>query len=331
MILWSREPLNAETPLGLLCRSAVTPTELFFVRSHGAVPDVDPEQYRLTLTGDVRAPLTLSLAELRRLPRTSVTATLACAGNRRGELGAVAGAIPWGAGAIGNAVWTGVRLADLLGPAGVAPEARHVAFTALDTALVAGGSEHFGGSIPLDKALDDEVLIADEMNGEPLPPEHGFPLRAVVPGYIGARSVKWLAAISVQRTPSESFFQTRDYAVDGRPLGPLPLSSALCALTDATGGLTLSGYAVAGDGRSVARVEVSTDGGRSWSDATLRSGPRDPWTWRLWDAEVALAPGPGELVVRAHDDLGRTQPEHAAWNPRGYLNDSWHRTALAGG
>jgi sulfite oxidase len=296
------------------------------------VPAVDPNRYRLTVTGDVHAPLTLSLSELRRLPRVSVPATLACAGNRRGELGAVAGSIPWGAGAIGNAVWTGVRLADVLARAGVAPEARHVAFTALDSAIVPEGFEAFGGSIPLDKALADEVLIADEMNGEPLPPEHGFPLRAVVPGYIGARSVKWLAAISVQRTPSESFFQTRDYALDGVPLGALPLSSAVCARTAATDELTLSGYAIAGDGRAVERVEVSSDGGRSWSAAILRPERSDPWTWRFWDARVTLGPGPlpAELVVRAHDDLGRTQPEHAAWNPRGYLNDSWHRVALAG-
>ncbi len=341
LIVWTAEPLNAETPLPLLCRSDVTPTELFFVRSHGSTPAVDPGAYRLTVGGEMREPLVLSLAELReRFPRTTVTATLACAGNRRRELSRVApveGGIPWGAGAIGNAVWTGVRLGDLLRAAGIGPEARHVAFTGLDEADAEGRSVLFGGSIPVEKALAPEVLVAYEMNGEPLAPEHGYPVRAVVPGYIGARSVKWLAAISAQRSPSASFFQATDYTLDGDPLAELQLNSAVCVPVEdeAVGGapVVVEGYAIARGARSIERVELSHDGAASWVPATLGRDGGEPWTWRLWRAEVDLPPGPHELVVRAWDGSTEGQPEDAAatWNPRGYMNNAWHRVSLGRG
>jgi sulfite oxidase len=332
LVVWTQEPLNAETPLDLLGRREVTPTELFFVRNHGPIPTVDLDSYRLSLGGALGTPLRLSLGELReRYPGATVTATLACAGNRRSELERVApipDAIPWGAGAIGNAVWSGVRLRDLLLAAGVAPAARHVAFTGLDGVDADGRREAFGGSIPLARALEPDVLLAFEMNGEALPPEHGFPVRAVVPGYIGARSVKWLTSISVQPTPSESHFQTRDYALDGSPLGELPLNSAVCA-TGQGPTVVAEGYAVAGGSRRVERVEVSADGGQTWLPAALRGEDR-PGAWRLWRAELELRPGPVELAVRAWDSAGATQPESAAtiWNPRGYMNNAWHRARV---
>jgi len=324
LIAWTQDPFNAETPLDVLCRSEVTPTELFFVRSHGPVPAVDPESYRLVLAGAVREPLTLSLRDLRELPRATVAATLCCAGNRRSELDSFPDAVPWRAGAIGNAVWSGVRLRDLLRAADIEPDMRHVAFTGLDDVDADGRVESFGGSIPIEKALASEVLLAYEMNGEPLPAEHGFPLRAIVPGYIGARSVKWLAAISVQREQSESFFHRTDYTLGGTPLGELPLNSVVCA---PRGGTTVCGYAVAGGGRVVDGVEVSFDGGATWHDAAL-DGRGDPWTWRLWHAE--LEPGAQEVLVRASDDAGGRQPEAmpAVSNPRGYANNAWHRVRL---
>jgi sulfite oxidase len=337
LIVWSEDPLNAETPLGLLCRSEVTPTGLFFVRNHGPVPSVDPDSYRLALAGAVAEPLSLSLRELRdRFPRADVTATLACAGNRRRELNRVApvaDAIPWGAGAIGNAVWSGARLRDLLAAAGVAPEARHVAFTGLDEAETDGQRVAFGGSVPLEKALGPEVLVAYEMNGEPLPPEHGFPARVVVPGYIGARSVKWLSTITVQAAPSTSFFQTRDYSLDGSPLAELPLNAAVCRPREGevvhVATVLAEGYALAGNSRRVERVEISIDGGKTWREATF-VGDAEPWTWRLWRAEVDVRAGATELVVRAYDSSGAVQPEALAstWNERGYMNNAWHRTGF---
>jgi sulfite oxidase len=327
LIVRTERPFNAETPLDVLCRSHVTPTELFFVRSHGDVPAVGPDAYRLTVAGDVRQPLSLSLREVRdRFPPVSVTATIACAGNRRSELNRVApvaDGIPWGPGAIGNGVWTGARLADVLAAAGVGAGARHAAFSGLDHADVEGRTEPFAGSIPIEKALAPEVLLAYELNGEALPPEHGFPLRVVVPGYVGARSVKWLDAISVQREGSTSFFQVRDYALGGEPLGEQVLNSAFC---NAAG--DVAGYALAGAGRSLERVEVSADGGRSWTTAAFDERGDEPWSWRLWRAQIDPGSGVHELVVRASD--GTMQPEDVAdvWNERGYMNNAWHRVQL---
>jgi sulfite oxidase len=309
------------------------------VRNHGSVPAVDPDSYRLALAGAVTEPLLLSLRELReRFPHASVTATLACAGNRRRELdrvAPVADAIPWGAGAIGNAVWTGVRLRDLLLAAGIAPEAGHVAFTGFDEVAADGRLVAFGGSVPLEKAVAPEVLLAYEMNGQPLPPEHGFPVRVVVPGYIGARSVKWLSTITVQSAPSASFFQTRDYALDGIPLGELPLGSAVCRPLEGEvvrgPKAVAEGYAIAQGSRRVERVEISVDAGTTWRPASLVTGG-ERWAWRRWRAELEVRPGPGELVVRAFDSAGGGQPAALAtvWNPRGYMNNAWHRVHFQG-
>jgi sulfite oxidase len=327
LIVRTERPLNAETPLDALCRSHVTPTDIFFVRSHGEVPAVDPHAFRLTVAGEVREPLSLSLRELRdRFPTVSVTATIECAGNRRSELNGVApvaAGIPWGAGAIGNGVWTGARLADVLAAAGVGEEALHVAFSGLDRPVVDGRTELFGASIPMKKARAPEVLLAYELNGEPLPPEHGFPLRALVPGYIGARSVKWLDAISVQREGSTNFFQIRDYALRGEPLGEQVLNAAICNTADG-----VAGYALAGAGRSLERVEVSPDGGRSWAAASLEEHSDEPWSWRLWRADVDLGSGPHELVVRAWDGSGQPEDVADVWNDRGYMNNAWHRVPL---
>jgi sulfite oxidase len=304
----------------------VTPTELFFVRSHGDVPAVDPDAYRLAVGGGVREPLSLSLRELRDgFPAVSVTATIACAGNRRSELNRVApvaDGIPWGPGAIGNAVWTGARLADVLAAAGIVADGRHVAFRGLDRPVAEGETQPFAGSIPIEKALGPEVLLAYELNGEPLPPEHGFPLRVVVPGYIGARSVKWVDEISVQESPSQSFFQIRDYALHGEPLAEQALNAAICRASRTE----VAGYAVAGGGRSLERVEVSTDGGRSWTAASVEGG--EPWSWRLWHAEVDLGSESHELVVRASDGSGQPADVADVWNDRGYMNNAWHRVQL---
>jgi sulfite oxidase len=361
LIVRQEEPLNAGPPPDLLCAAELTPYELFYVRNHGGVPRVDPQAFRLEVGGLARRTLALALDDLRRLGEETVEATLECAGNRRSEMAAVApipGELPWGEEAIGNARWTGVPLARLLDEAGVEKGARHVAFSGLDDVERGGRRFGFGGSIPLEKARAPEVLLAWEMNGAPLPPVHGAPLRALVPGYIGARSVKWLAKVTLQEEPSDNYFQAKAYrlfpphvtaeTVDwkaGRMLEDIGLNAVICAPLAgervAAGKVEVRGWAVAGGGRRVARVEVSGDGGRSWKEAELEgeggenprgrdARDRSPWVWRLFRAGLDLSPGEREIAVRAWDTAGETQPQDPAgiWNFKGYMHNAWHRVRV---
>jgi sulfite oxidase len=343
------EPLNAEPVPAALRESFRTPNELFFIRSHGAIPAVDPEAWRLTVDGLVANPLSLSLAELRRLPRTTVGATLQCAGNRRRELievRPIPGELPWGSEAISNAEWSGVPLREVLAAAAPRAAALHAAFTGLDETERHGHRFAFGGSIPLEKAMRAEVLLADTMNGEPLPPAHGAPLRVVVPGYIGARSVKWLSRITLQKGPSDNYFQARAYrlfpaavgpeTVDwetGMMLGEAPVNSVICTPpageTLPAGRVPVRGWAMAGGGREVARVEVSADGGRTWTTADLGAGETG-WAWRFWEAPLDLPPGEHEILCRAFDTAAQTQPSDPSqvWNFKGYANNAWHRVRV---
>jgi sulfite oxidase len=347
LIVRKQHPYNAETPLHALPQSVITPQDAFFVRTHGTIPHIDGDRHCLQITGRVERELTLRVRELRQWPSSTVEATLQCAGNRREELDAVneVEGTKWQLGAIGNAVWRGVRLADVLQSAGCADGHLHVAFSAIDDVEKEGTRFRYGGSIPLAKALSPEVLIAYEMNGEPLAPEHGFPVRVVVPGYIGARSVKWLAEISVQNEPSQNYFQQKAYkllpadlrggSVDwqrGFMLGELPVNSVTCWPEDGAvmegGDVELSGYAIAGDGRCIERVELSTDGTGNWTPAALmHSGA---WSWTLWRTSVHLSPGEHELIVRAWDSAAQTQPEdlETVWNVKGYVNNAWHRVRI---
>jgi sulfite oxidase len=352
LIVRTREPLNGGPPPARMGESFITPTELFFVRNHGDIPEIDPASYRLRVGGLVGAPLILSLDELRaRFRAVTVTATIQCAGNRRSELMAIesiSGEVPWGLEAVSTATWHGVRLQDVLAAAGPLDGARHVAFTGLDAVTRLGRTFGFGGSIPLDKALGPEVLLAFEMNGAPLPPIHGAPLRAVVPGYIGARSVKWLGEISVQAEPSDNYFQAQAYkrfppdvraeTVDwsqGEMLGEIELTAAICAPEDGArlpaGETLVRGFALAGAGAALVRVELSCDSGATWVEAELL-GAAEPWAWRLWRARLVVPPGETELVVRAWDTSGRAQPCELGevWNFKGYMNNAWHRVRVTG-
>ena len=345
-LLWSDAPLNGEPPAELLAEALVTPNELFYVRCHGPVPRIDAHAHRLVVDGLVERRLELDLAELRtRFPPAETMTTLHCAGNRRVELADVApipGETPWRQGAVGNARWSGVRLRDVLEAAGFRADAAHVELVGADETTELGGA--FGGSVPLARAVAPETLLALEMNGAPLEPVHGFPLRAVVPGSIGARSVKWLERVTVLAEPSRNAFHARSYKVfppdvraedadwDGTPpLDESPLNSAICRPTTGerlrAGRTLLAGWACAGGDRVVERVEVHADG---WRPAEL-VGDGAPGAWRLWRAEVDLPPGPHELAVRAWDSAGATQPESlaAVWNFKGYANNAWHRVRVS--
>jgi sulfite oxidase len=341
LIVRETEPFNAETSLAALDEGPVTATDAFYVRGHGPVPEIDPAAWRLRVHGLVERELHLSLATLREaLPERSVTATLQCAGNRRARLIAIRdipGEAPWGPGVTGTATWTGVALGDVLALAGVLSGAEHVGFDGAEVSAEATPPERFGGSIPLDKARRPEVLLAWEMNGEPLPAVHGAPLRVVVPGYIGARSVKWLERIEARSTPWPGYFQHVAYRLlpedatpgpgAGMPLGLVALNADVLYPADgamvAAGPVEVRGYAFAGGERHVARVDVSIDGGATWSQAELLDD-LGPWAWRQWRTTAKLAPGEHEIVVRAWDSSAATQPEDAAalWNPGGYVNNA---------
>jgi sulfite oxidase len=347
LIVHEQDPFNAETGLAGLAEGPLTATDAFYVRGHGPVPEIDPAAWHLRVDGVVGRELELSLATLREAFRQcEVTATLQCAGNRRAGLIAVRdipGEAPWGPGATGTATWTGVALADVLAVARPAPEAAHVGFEGADLCAEASPAQRFGGSIPLDKAGRPEVLLAWAMNGEPLPPVHGAPLRVVVPGYIGARSVKWLERIEVRSNPWQGYFQDVAYRLlpedgtpgpgEGMPLGLIALNSDVLSPADgetvAAGPVEVRGYAFAGGERHVARVDVSLDGGATWAQADLLED-LGRWAWRQWRITLDLEPGEHEILVRAWDSSAATQPEDDAslWNPKGYVNNARPRVRV---
>jgi sulfite oxidase len=343
-------PLNAEPTPAALDRRPLTPLETFYCRNHGPIQQIDPDTWRLEVVGLVDRPLSLSLPELQhQFAHRTVVATLQCAGNRRAELAAarpIPDQILWGPAAISTARWTGAVLADVLAYAGLRPQAEHVAFVEADTVSGPSRSAVFGGSIPVAKAMAGEVLLAWQMNDAALPAVHGAPLRVIVPGYIGARSVKWLQQISAQQQPSDNYFQAKDYRLlpadadpaeakqgHGLSLGVAALNAAiLCPEEGQTlpaGPVQVSGYAAAGDHRGVVRVDVSVDSGRHWQQADLGAAP-GPWAWRLWQLTVHLPPGPAQIVARAWDTSASTQPERAehVWNPLGYMNTAWSRVRV---
>jgi len=352
MIVRLRLPYNAEPPPAVLAGSPITPIDTFYGRNHGAFPDITPQQWRLAVTGHVDRPYTVTYEQLTTdFDQHVVVATLACAGNRRAELlrlRPMPEKDPWAHGAISTAEWRGVRLADVLTAAGVQQrEGLHVAFEAPDVAREARPVQPYGSSIPLSKAMSLEVLLAWQMNSEPLPRAHGGPVRVVVPGYIGARSVKWVTAITVQPGPSENYFQSLDYRIlpsdadpdtvaagEGISLSSLALNCDILDPTDddrvPRGGLTIRGYGIAGDGHTVERVDVSLDDGLTWRQADLHPAP-SKWSWRPWSLTVDVAPGPLRITARAWDGTAAVQPESPAslWNPRGYGNNAWARVGLS--
>jgi len=328
----------------------VTPTDLFFTRSHAPTPRIDPRDWRLDVDGLVERPRSYSLDQLLdAFPRREVAATLVCAGLRRDEflaLGPLPGELPWGPEAVSTGRWTGIALGDLLRAVGVGDGARYVELTGLDSVERQGRRFGFGGSIDLAKALGPEVLLASELNGAALPAAHGFPLRAVVPGWIGARSVKWLGRITLRDDPSPNYFQTKAYRMQretnprdprdisaGVALSRVPLNSAIlepaAGRVVPAGRVRVRGWAMGAGGRPLASVELSADGGARWSCADIADRGEE-WTWSLWEGAVELRRGDHVLAVRATDCAGERQPAAVGdtWNVKGYSNNAWHRVAI---
>jgi DMSO/TMAO reductase YedYZ molybdopterin-dependent catalytic subunit len=311
----------------------VTPNDRFFVRSHTRPPVVDADRWRLLLTGDgLHQDCTLSLADLRHLSPVTEELALECTGNGRQffarQQGTPRPGTQWETGAIGVARWTGVPLARVLRRAGVRPDAVSVMAVGLDDPYVEDGVDHgrVRRPLPIEKALDD-VLVCWEMNGEPLPPDHGHPVRLVVPGWVGIASIKWLGELRVTRHHEPSPWSTRWYRMHGEGwdgedavLGRMPVKSLLDTPGPFRAGepVVLRGRAWSGEA-AVAGVELSTDGGSTWRRARL-VGDNRPSCWTGWELEVVLdRPGEHVLITRATDTDGRTQPEVAPDNDQGYL------------
>ncbi len=314
------EPENSETPLDGV-RSWVTPTRLFFVRNHFAVPKIDLDAWRLQVEGRVRRGRAWTWDELNDLPERTVFATVECAGNGRSFLAERQAGVQWGAGAVGHAEWTGVPLASVLERSGLEANACEVLFEGADVGSEADHPEpmHFRRSLPLAKALHPDTLLATRMNGEPLDPAHGHPLRLFVPGWYGVASVKWLRRIEVIDTPYRGYYQSVKYTVRRRTergietevVGPMmPKSEVIRPRADEVlglGGGRVFGLAWAGE-EAVSRVEVSTDGGATWHDATLM-GPRAGYSWTMWEyLWEAGSPGEYTILARARSEGGRVQP-----------------------
>jgi DMSO/TMAO reductase YedYZ molybdopterin-dependent catalytic subunit len=335
MIVRMQQPRNLETPLSEL--GGITPNERFFVRSHFAVPTIDPKEFRLTVEGHVEKKLELTLDDLKNMGAVTREITLECAGNGRVFLAPQARGLQWGSGGVGNASWGGVALGAVLERAKVKPGAADVVLIGADSGAVTSdppspGPINFDRGIPLAKAKADECLLAWEMNKEPLPASHGAPLRAVIGGWYGMASVKWVTRIQVTDKPYGGFWQTFDYAYwerDKPGAAPqlVPLTTMLPKAVITSPGLNatltvdkpvaVSGVAWAGE-QQVKTVELSTDGGKTWLAATIV--PSKPFTWCSWSVEFTpKARGPLALVARCTDAKGRTQAEKHDPDRRTYM------------
>jgi DMSO/TMAO reductase YedYZ molybdopterin-dependent catalytic subunit len=319
-----KDPNNLEAPFSAV-DNFITPNERFFVRNHFAQPQLDANTWRLKVEGAVAQPLELSYGDLRKLPSRTQTATLECAGNGRAFLTPKAKGVQWELGAVSNAAWTGVPLAVLLEKAGVKSNAVDVVLVGADSGTVGEAPQWpatfpFARSLPLDKARRTEVVLAHQMNGKTLPPEHGYPLRAVVPGWYGVASVKWLTRILVTEKPFEGYFQTVDYTTVERQNGvpslkPITEMQPKASIARPVAGDTVAANAnvrvegAAWAAGEVAKVEISTDGGKTWHPAML-TGKAEPFAWRLWEYtwRTQAHPGKTTLMARATDDQGRVQP-----------------------
>jgi DMSO/TMAO reductase YedYZ molybdopterin-dependent catalytic subunit len=322
-IVRSEDPLNLEMPFETL-DGFITPTKLFYVRTHFPIPEIDRNKWRLRIEGEVETRFEINYGELLKLESRTIPATLECAGNNRSFLEAKVKGVQWGLGAVGNAEWTGVPLSVLLDRAGVKSTAREIILEGADRGKPEDpksppGEMNFARSIPMKKASD--VLLAYKMNDVDLPAENGFPVRAIVPGWYAVASIKWLQRIIVTDKIFNGYYQTLDYSFwkrrgDNAELVPLSEMQIKAEIARPSGGETIPtnsnarvrGTAWTGVGE-IKKVEISSDDGATWNEAKLL-GESKPNAWRLWEFSWRTPDRPGKatLIARATDSKGRTQP-----------------------
>jgi sulfane dehydrogenase subunit SoxC len=332
---------NHGLPLEAL-RHPITPLGLHYLLIHFDIPFVDPERWRLELGGRVERPITLGLDELKSFPARTLAVTLECAGNGRALIEPRPLSQPWLSDAVGTAEWTGTPLAPLLLAAGLAADAVEVVFTGLDRGVQGDVEQDYARSLPVAEALREEVLLAYAVNGQPLPPQHGFPLRLIVPGWYGMTHVKWLRSIEVVAEPFSGWQQEVSYHLKdaeedvGTPVTRM-LPRSLMVPPGIPDFLTRTRLVEAGpcrlEGRAwsgwapVERVDVSTDGGAGWRPAELGE-PVSEFAWRGWTYEWEAGPGEHELSCRATDAAGNAQPATPAWNYDGFCNNAVQRVRV---
>jgi DMSO/TMAO reductase YedYZ molybdopterin-dependent catalytic subunit len=329
LVVVVESPFNAEAAHPALA-AAITPSGAHYVRNHFDVPALDAERHVVAVEGAVADPFTLAASELAMLPQRSVTVTLECAGNGRLDMTPLPPGEPWLHGAVSTASWTGVPLAVLLERAGLRDDVVEILVSGADHGTPPGSSAptHYGRALPLDKARDPNVILAIEMNGSPLPPEHGAPARLIVPGWYGMASVKWVARIAALTEPFEGWFQRDRYVYETererRPVDVMRVKSMIVApdpgLGVRRGRLVVWGWAWSG-AAMIDGVDVSLDRA-DWQPATLDVALA-PHAWRRFSLVVDVPThGRHTLRARARDAAGRAQPEVAAWNAQGYGNNA---------
>jgi sulfite oxidase len=330
----SYKPCNAETPVQFIADNPLTPTDLWYIRNHHPVPDINKDDFFLSISGKgVNKRLTVS--DLKKLKRTSLTTTIQCGGNRRdgyNDIDKTSGT-PWDVGAISTAKWSGVLLSDIVKVHD--KNAKHIQFESEDT---------LKASVPIEKLRKKEVLIAYEMNGKPIPRDHGYPLRAIVPGYVGVRNVKWLSKITLSDQEAEGPWQ-RSISYKVLPsdikdaskidstkiptMQEMPLQSAITNIRKENDKYIVEGYAWTGSGDEITKVEISNDDGATWSSAGLNkelNKNQKSWAWTIWKDEHVVSDNPC-FMCRAFDKSGKSQPDalDKKWNVRGLNNNTWHR------
>ena len=338
-------PLDAETPVREFT-SFLTPTSRFFVRSHFGPPPpeaISEANWRLRVGGLVEQSREFTLKDLRQMESVTITAVVQCSGNGRAHHRPKVPGVQWDRGAVGNAQWTGVRLHDVLGQAGIKEQAHHVQFLGADRPVV-DSVPLFVRSIPLNKALHPDTILAYEMNGRPLPLLHGAPLRVITPGWMADSCTKWLTDITVLAEEAKGYYMQTAYRVPTRPVEPSASSSgpstpvekmivkSLVAApqegeTVKAGSITIQGVAWSGEVK-VVKVEVSIDEGKTWEPARL-VGEDQPYAWRqwqfIWNVKTA---GTFTILCRATDEAGDVQPATSPWNPSGFLWNGWDRVTV---